>query len=1088
MIEDIAERRRALDPEQSFIVQAPAGSGKTELLIQRYLKLLARVEAPEAIVAITFTKKAAGEMRARVVDSLQRAAAGQAPESAHQATTFGLAQDALRRDREGDWHLLDNPARMRIQTIDSLSATITSRMPWLARFGAVPEITEKARDLYMEAARNTLRMVADEERAGADGPLSRMLLHLDNNFGQAERLIAGMLEKRDQWLRLISAGGDLATVRPHLERTLTRWIEAELGTLREALPADAMRDLVWMLELDRPPGASVDDLLEWLRFADLVLTTKHELRKIPPKGVKRERWERLMANLSTVDLLAARLKSVRKLPEPGFQPAQWQAMEAFIAVLPMAVRHLWLVFRERGRVDFGELSIQALYALGHLDAPTDLALSLGHRIDHLLVDEFQDTSFTQFDLLSRLTAGWEPADGRTLFLVGDPMQSIYRFREADVSLFLKARREGIGNIALEALTLRVNFRSDPALVDWVNETFAQVMPAQEDIMRGAVAYTPSIAHRTSEGEIARPVVHVFFDQDTRGEAEAVLAQIGSGPGESTAILVRARSHLTEIVAGLRTRRILFQAIEIDQLGERPIVQDLMALTFALLHLADRISWLAVLRAPWCGLGLAELHAIAGAVADHSSAVWDLLQRPGLDARAVRLVAVLREALDRRGRVPLRTLVEGAWIRLGGPACAGGDSGLSDAAAYFDLLDGVEQAGDLADFASLRVQVEELFAQPSPAADGRLQVMTIHRAKGLEFDTVILPGLGQAARKEDDQLLIWQEQEGELLLAAMSATGEERDPIYAYLVHLEREKIHYESARLLYVAATRARNRLHLLGSVRSKQNGEGRVTADAGSFLRILWPAVGRHFLNKAAEAAPAWHAAEVRPARLLRRLPAGWTLPAPPPAVQWVRESAPAVEEEEEEVSYEWVGDTARHAGTVLHAFLRRIAVQGLDAWDRAAVAASRPAFRAMLSNLGVPPMDLPEAVERVEKGLAQTLRDERGRWILGRHREAESEAQLTGVLDGRAHPAVIDRMFVDEMGVRWIIDYKASAHEGGSLENFLANEKERHRAQLERYARLIAQRGDGPIRLGLYFPLLGAWQEWAAPTVKRRQASLFE
>ena len=310
---------------------------------------------------------------------------------------------------------------------------------------------------------------------------------------------------------------------------------------------------------------------------------------------------------------------------------------------------------------------------------------------------------------------------------------------------------------------------EDGLVEWVNGTFSRVMPPREDITRGAVAYTPSIAHRSSEGESARPVVHAFFDQDTRGEAEAVLAEVAAAkPGESTAILVRARSHLTEVVTRLRARGIPFQAIEIDPLGERPVVQDLMALTFALLHLADRIAWLAVLRAPWCALGLAKLDAIAGA--EHKATIWDLLQRPGLDEKTARVVTILGEALDLRGRVPLRTLVEGTWIRLGGPACLRGASDLSDASAYFDLLDGVEQAGDLADFGLLRDQVAELFAQPSAEADGRLQVMTIHRAKGLEFDTVIVPGLGQPGRKDDEQLLIWQEQEGELLLAAMSATG------------------------------------------------------------------------------------------------------------------------------------------------------------------------------------------------------------------------------------------------------------------------------------------------------------------------------
>src|SRR6202022_2323546 len=152
------------------------------------------------------------------------------------------------------------------------------------------------------------------------------------------------------------------------------------------------------------------------------------------------------------------------------------------------------------------------------------------------------------------------------------------------------------------------------------------------------------------------------------------------------------------------------------------------------------------------------------------------------------------------------------------------------------------------------------------------------------------------------------------------------------------------------------------------------------------------------------------------------------------------------------------------------------------------RRAYQAVLANLGVAPSDLVDAAEQVETGLLRTLRDPKGRWILGAHAEAESELQITALIDGKLYEIAIDRTFVDASGVRWIIDYKTSAHEGGGLEAFLDNEKERYREQLERYARLIVQRDDRPIRLGLYFPLLGEWREWAGPVVLRKQASLFE
>src|SRR5580658_1391664 len=156
MIADSAARLRALDVSQSFIVQAPAGSGKTELLIQRYLKLLETVETPDAVVAITFTRKAAGEMRWRVMEALRAARNGVEPEAEHERLTFEISRHVLAHERRQGWDLLQNPARLRIETIDALCAAITRRMPWLARFGAMPEIVEKAQGLYREAARNTL--------------------------------------------------------------------------------------------------------------------------------------------------------------------------------------------------------------------------------------------------------------------------------------------------------------------------------------------------------------------------------------------------------------------------------------------------------------------------------------------------------------------------------------------------------------------------------------------------------------------------------------------------------------------------------------------------------------------------------------------------------------------------------------------------------------------------------------------------------------------------------------------------------------------------------------------------------------------
>src|SRR5204863_1779022 len=135
-------------------------------------------------------------------------------------------------------------------------------------------------------------------------------------------------------------------------------------------------------------------------------------------------------------------------------------------------------------------------ALTQDSAPTPLAERLGTRISHILVDEFQDTSRDQFELLRTLTQDWSQGDGRTLFLVGDPMQSIYGFRNAEVGRFSTVRAAGLGQLRLRPLELRRNFRSAPALVHWCNEIFANVFPAADDVRRGAVRHLASVAART----------------------------------------------------------------------------------------------------------------------------------------------------------------------------------------------------------------------------------------------------------------------------------------------------------------------------------------------------------------------------------------------------------------------------------------------------------------------------------------------------------------------------------------------------------------------------------------------------------------
>ena len=444
-------------------------------------------------------------------------------------------------------------------------------------------------------------------------------------------------------------------------------------------------------------------------------------------------------------------------------------------------------------------------------------------------------------------------------------------------------------------------------------------------------------------------------------------------------------------------------------------------------------------------------------------------------------AVLDATVGARG-ARLRPWVESAWVALGGPACATNPGEAENALAFLDLLEGLDEGGDT-DIDALAAEVDQLFAAPDPEADESLEVMTIHKAKGLEFDTVILPGLGRKPQSDGPRLLAWLERPSShghagLLLAPMKPTGAAADPLYEYVKRIEKEKSRNETGRLLYVAATRAKSQLHLLGRAAIKiEEGATSVWAPAGSLLAHLWPAVKSDFEAAAAGHVQPIHEDEIEiPPAPIRRLAAEWTRPEPPPAVAAVEPADTAVAADRK-ISFLWAGDTLRYIGSVVHRMLEQIAADGAATWNVARVEARRPAIETALRTLGVPSAGVAEAVSTVVRALTATLEDERGCWILdGSHLEAHAEYALGGIVDGVVVAARVDRTFVDAGGVRWIIDFKTGAHEGGDLEAFLDNERERYREQMSRYAALFAQLDSRPVRMGLYFPLLGGWREYTA------------
>jgi len=1092
--EDAGQRRLAIDPTRSFIVQAPAGSGKTSLLTDRILALLARVDRPEQIIAMTFTRKAAAEMHTRVMDKLQRAATEEAPTDAHEYSGWCLARDALARDAAMQWGLLSHPSRLCIQTIDAFCASLVRAMPWFSGLGGMPRIIQDAPALYLEAARHTLDLV-DQEPA-----VRRLLAHLDLNLQNATEALADMLGKRDQWLPLLRHGDDLESLQENLWSVLSD----ELALLEQALPTDWQATLAPSARLaaqnlldqkaanarllkplqDWQPGDLIGDpamLSQWRALAELLLTGGGGIRKTLTKGqgcppdspqkLALLPWLEAQAQTDGLPDWAKRLHAVRAMPEPELSAQQVAILEAQISTLRLAAAQLILLFAQRGEVDFIEVSQRAVQALGKAEDPTELLLKLDAQLAHVLVDEFQDTSLSQLQLLELLIAGWQPGDGRTVFLVGDPMQSIYRFRKAEVGLFLKVQEEGLGQIPLERLTLTANFRSQGGIVRWVNQTFADLFPPVSHSDLGAIAYSPAQDwHPVSD---APAVSWHLLPADTQVWQRVVsLAQHAwqQYPQSSApmAILVRSRSHLGSVTRALQAAGLPCRAIELVALKERPVINDVLHLARALLHQGDRAAWIGLLRGPWCGLTLGTLHCwlvthpdwtLVQCLRDVMANGWDDVSIDVTQKQRLLAVApILLDAIQDDGVLPFAARLEQTWRALDGHRLVNDDGDRDDVEALFRLIEQTAEHSFL-DMDVLERRLDALYAEPA-ASTRAIDVMTMHKAKGLEFESVVLLGLERQPRNETAPL-VRVEQSGERVLfgPVKAQTDQEQDPLAKYLGRREVMRMTFETDRLVYVAATRARQSLHLVARCEPDAESGTWTNPVKNSLLERLWP-----------------YCTEPAPALDLSQTPAVaedtqdkpvWRAP-PMQRRQQLSEGLPAtVEVPEGEDRYGWpIHESAeRLVGVLIHAWLAQWAGQGDG--DEPMHLPSQTLIGAQLQALGLARALRESAAQEVLAALAAMLQSDNGRWLLTQpHRKVE-----WALLDARQTISVMD-LAIEREDSWLVVDYKtARPAPEESKAAFESRMLARYRGQLQRYMAQLQAFDGKPAQAALYFPRDDLW-----------------
>ncbi len=1101
--DDQAARKRAIDPTMSFCVSAPAGSGKTELLTQRLLALLARVDRSEQVLAITFTRKAASEMAARIIEKLEQARAGAPIEAAHEQVTRDLAKEVLVHAQQRGWRL--DESSLNLRTIDSFCHELTRQMPVLSGMGGIAEPVDNAVPVYERAVSDFLHQ-AGEGEVGAS--ISALLGHFDNRWNKVSDLLVALLSRRGDWGPHIGQHHDPINAEAAIKSTVSDLVNYRLNAISDQFASDTpeLCDVIngarEVLALSPITLTHATEALEgWRAISMAFLTNDLTWRK--PRGISakqgfqkdsdlKARFLALLARYGDNEALREALIEIRYLPHLDARGEGWQLVVLLSSLLPVLQAHLLLAFQRTGTVDHTHIALAANQALGNDEMPTSLAERLDYQLEHILVDEFQDTSSSQAEFLRRLTRGWAEHNAtgampRTLFVVGDGMQSIYGFRYADVRLFLRIRQDGLSGLRLVPLTLSQNFRSRPAVVHWVNRVFSDLMGEVDDINIGRVAHVHAISAKplddTGEQEGADVVIleEGAEDEEATFIADTVKTLRQTHPDATIAVLVRAKKHAAPVMDALSSRDIQVSGEALQSLADRSVIQDLMALCSWLANPADNIAALTLLRSPWCGIDLGSIDRL---LIDQPERPFDLLKlltplssleiEGGVTARITHLKQALQWGQSKRDRLSLPVWLEQIWLRLEGPVSVL-PADLPSVYSFFECLRRAERVGIGLDLDWLSQSLSDV--TPGTAeADNPIRIMTFHKAKGLEFDYVFMPSLHRRTRPVQRELLRWHwhgtDQRGGLLIAADDQ--EKRDSsLYNYLNWLQKRKDAEELKRLLYVGVTRARRRAVLSGCV-AKPDDVGDLTAPAGSMLGLLADLVNESALPVSVE--PSTQAASFQTPVIDGDIPLaktglyrlsknrlrgdGMTLP-PGERTRAIIQPALPIQSRSHRVE--------RVTGIVTHRILELLAGKNLPAEPDARI---RRWIHAVLQQYSLAADAMAAVEEQCLHLLSNTLSCATGRWILGAHPEAQSELALSRMESRELIGYVIDRTFVDsKTGLRWIIDYKTSAPLlNESLDSFTAREHSHYRSQLRTYAELLAELPPAEphvaIKTALYFP----------------------
>lgn len=817
------QRSSALERGRDVIVTAGAGSGKTRTLVARYASLLADGLSPRSVVAITFTKKAAREMRSRLREAL---------------TT--LANNAKSKDERESWLSLGNQMdSARIGTIHSLCTEILRAHP--AEAGIDPRF-----EVLDEGLAATLKdQVVDDALKAMVAKVEYKLLFQTLQTGGVQSLLESVLDRRLEAQEIFArqTDGD-AIIRAYIETALNSQIIADsIKVLREFTPQGLIDDANENL------AAQVTELLIlWTQAEDAlkkgdVLACANYLFTARRAQMKKSGGKKTsLAKGAVADLQAAYDDLLNPLiggKDSKVSPPSAESELLFKQLQPLVQKGSELVHRlyqaelnQRHALDFDDLE----YGAAQLLKRDDIRTYWQNEVQALLVDEFQDTNARQREIVEALAG----STGR-LFVVGDTRQSIYRFRRADVTVFNDLQEQGRKKDDL-VLNLDITYRAHEPLLNTMGDLLASVMGVDSDPARPYyVPYSPLSANRKKQPEhISDPHIEfVFGAGEDAGDARPVAARALARrllelkeAGQITtwddvALLFRASSGYVYYEDAFEDAGIPFVTVSGRGFYDRPEIRDVLNLLRALADPADDLAMAGLLRSPAFGLSDIALYQLRLQGTDPTP-YWIALQSnvsflSELDqVRAKRAVMILQILLPQVDREPvadlLSTLVDMTDYRaiLASDDESGSEGRLwrnldkliSDAqsSSYINVRDFLEYLSTLSDAGAREGE--------APAdAQGAVRLMTIHKSKGLEFPLVVLADAGRSPVVKSDSVYLLPE-------TGLSFNLDNAPMLYRLSKELDRKQNEAEAGRLLYVALTRAKDKLMVSGHAVMSKSGD----------------------------------------------------------------------------------------------------------------------------------------------------------------------------------------------------------------------------------------------------------------------------